>query len=141
LANRWKKEEIRKRREARQGLTPEQVKALDEKEAADEALLAETRKFHGDLFPEEYDFMLDDISDARTRARGENPLSSEYQDEVNQRRERLGFSPLAKNGMPTSNETFEFVWFLLQNGNQIPLTNMIKSLCLGNGPTQEEPSD
>jgi hypothetical protein len=141
LANRWKKEEARKRREARRGLSTDEVKALDEKEDALEELWAETQNFHGELFPEEYDFMLDSIADARIRARGDNPMSSEYQDKVNQRRERLGFGPLGKDGMPTSNATIKFVGLFLYDGNQIPLANLIRSLGLGNTTAQENPND
>ena len=36
MATRWKKEEARKKAEARKGPSPEEVKALDEKEVAEE---------------------------------------------------------------------------------------------------------
>lgn len=53
---------------------------------------------HGSIFPEEYDYIYDSISDAKDRRRGVNPMSEEYTDKVNERRRQLGISPLGKNG-------------------------------------------
>ncbi len=53
---------------------------------------------HGWLFPEEYDFMGDSISDAKDRRRGINPMSEEYTNKVNERRRQLGVSPLGGDG-------------------------------------------
>jgi hypothetical protein len=79
MPNRFKKEEIRKAAEARKGLTPEEVEALDarEKEETDFELLY--GNFHTELFPEESDFFYDSIADANDRRQGINPMSKEYQ--------------------------------------------------------------
>lgn len=50
-------------------------------------------ELHLELFPEEYDFMYDSIADARDRARGKNPMSQSYIDEVNERRINMGVKP------------------------------------------------
>lgn len=56
------------------------------------------RLIHGSIFPEEYDFMGDSISEAKDRRRGINPMSEEYTNKVNERRRQLGVSPLGKDG-------------------------------------------
>jgi hypothetical protein len=48
---------------------------------------------HFKLFPEEYHFTQDSISDPHDRRRGINPMSLEYQDEVNLRRLEMGVEP------------------------------------------------
>lgn len=50
-------------------------------------------ELHIKLFPEEYDFTQDSISDAKDRRRGINPMSVEYQDKVNKRRLAMGVEP------------------------------------------------
>lgn len=66
MASRWEKREARKKKEARKGLSSEEVKALDEKEIAKEKkeiaeakLNAEVRSIHTRLFAEEYLTMFD----------------------------------------------------------------------------------
>ncbi|CAA6802594.1 MAG: Unknown protein [uncultured Sulfurovum sp.] len=56
------------------------------------------RKLHCELFQEEYDFMYDEIVDAKRRQRGENPMSKEYIEKMDKKRESLGFLPLKPNG-------------------------------------------
>ncbi|MCW8331888.1 hypothetical protein MD588_24110 [Photobacterium sp. SDRW27] len=53
---------------------------------------------HADLFPEEYDFIGDSVTDARLRRRGVNPMAQSYIDAVNERRYQMG----VKAFMPTS---------------------------------------
>ncbi|MCG7584849.1 hypothetical protein [Photobacterium sp. OFAV2-7] len=53
---------------------------------------------HPELFPEEYDFINDSVTDARLRKRGINPMAQSYIDEVNERRYKMG----VKAFMPTS---------------------------------------
>jgi hypothetical protein len=53
---------------------------------------------HLDLFPEEYDFMMDSEEEAKIRRCGVNPLNQEYIDETNERRYARG----VKVFMPTS---------------------------------------
>ncbi len=50
-------------------------------------------KLHQGLFPEEYDFVYDSYCDALARKRGINPMSQAYQNEVNERRRKLGVRP------------------------------------------------
>jgi len=61
------------------------------------------KKIHYELFPETYGMVGDSTADANMRKRGENPMSSEYTKEVNERRQRLGFAPLGNNGLPSDN--------------------------------------
>jgi hypothetical protein len=93
--NRWKKEQQRKRDKARQGLSPEQIEILDKREAEQNKIEELARKIHIEIFPEEYDFMLDSISDANERAMGKNPMSKEYIERINAKRAALGVSPLS----------------------------------------------
>lgn len=51
------------------------------------------KELHHTLFPEEYDFIYDSISDERLRRKGINPMSIEYQEEVNNRRLSMGVEP------------------------------------------------
>lgn len=50
------------------------------------------------MFGEEWDFMGDSISDAKSRSRGENPMSQEYSERVNKKRAAFGVSPLSETG-------------------------------------------
>jgi len=90
--NRYRKEELRRRREAREGLTPEEVADLDHREAEAASFEDEVRSWHSRIFTEEYDHMYDSIADARDRDRGVNPMSQEYIARVNARRAALGFA-------------------------------------------------
>jgi hypothetical protein len=98
--NRAEKEIAKKRAEERRDLSDEECRKLDLAEALE-------KKVHYEMFPEEYDFMMDSISDAKDRRRGENPMSSEYTAKVNARRKELGVSPLGPNGMPTDKSSEE----------------------------------
>ena len=104
--NRLKKEAQRKYREAREGLTESEIKKVDLKEAREKALADLTRKIHAEWFPEEYDFMMDSISDANGRKRGINPMSQDYIDRTNSRRETFGVEPLSENGMAVTNKSW-----------------------------------
>ena len=108
--NRAKKEEARKHREAREGLSEEEIRELDRKEFLENQIRALAREIHYEWFPEEYDFMMDSSSDAKGRRRGVNPMSEEYTQRVNTRRRERGVSPLGANGMPTSNESWDIAY-------------------------------
>lgn len=96
--NREKKEELKRYREARKGLTPDEIAVVDAREAAEKTFAKDVEQMHLRLFPEEYDFMLDDGVDAKLRAQGINPMSSEYIARVDARRAALGFAAyMAKN--------------------------------------------
>ncbi|XOB90755.1 hypothetical protein ACMC9M_10360 [Pseudomonadota bacterium 24LQ007] len=105
--NRYKAEQSRAQREARLGKTPAEIQALDQVDALHTQIRELAHKIHADRFPEEYDHYYDSIADAKDRSRGINPMSQEYIDKVNARRQKLGVAPLAENGMPVSNETWE----------------------------------
>ena len=51
-----------------------------------------TKELHLKMFPEEYNFILDSAVDISLRKKGINPMSENYQNEVNERRKKLGFS-------------------------------------------------
>jgi len=88
--NKVKREELRKYREAREGLTAEEIRLLDEKDAKEARFKDLVESIHHELFPEEYDFRYDSIADAQDRARGINPMSEEYIAKVNLRRVAMG---------------------------------------------------
>lgn len=101
--NKAKKEEARKLREAYENLSQEELQEFEQQRRI-EAL---AKEIHSELFPEEYDHMMDSISDAKDRRRGINPMSADYTAKVNARREGLGVSPLGANGMPTDNSSWD----------------------------------
>ena len=93
--NRIKTEELRKYREARIGLSAQEISLLDEKEAQDKKLSELISKVHHELFPEEYDFYYDSVLDAKERAQGINPMSPEYVTKVDAPRTALGVAPFS----------------------------------------------
>lgn len=105
--NRMRKEEIRKNKEARKGLTADEIQALDARDEEERLIdkLAHTR--HLVKFPEEYDYVYDSNADAAERSRGINPMSDEYQAKIKEKRESQGVSPLAEDGTAHSNETMQ----------------------------------
>ncbi|MEX0624599.1 hypothetical protein [Saccharospirillum sp.] len=105
--NRVNKEAARQYREAREGLSAAKIQALDLKEAREQELDSLTRAIHHEWFPEESDHMMDSISDARDRKRGINPMSAEYTESVNTRREARGVEPLGENGLPTTKKSWD----------------------------------
>ncbi len=125
MASRWKKEEAKKKAAAREGLSAEEIEALDLQEAEDERLSLEVRTFHAKLFPEEYDFMYDDQVDAKARSQGHNPMSEEYQETVLNRRKSLGFKPLAANGLAQDSESTAFIKRTLKTEGHGPINELI----------------
>ena len=103
--NRFKKEEKRKRYEARKGLTPEQVVLVTKEEEKNRSIEELARNIHAEEFSEECDFMYDSISDANDRSNGVNPMNSEYISKTNKKRKDLGVSPLSESGLSMSNDT------------------------------------
>lgn len=108
--NRMKKEIIRKKKEARNGLSTEEIAKLDQQDALLEKIEKLTGKLHYERFPEEYDFILDSNADVADRNRGTNPMSEEYISKVNKKREKEGVSPLSENGLPVSKDTWEMCY-------------------------------
>ena len=104
--NRFKKEEKKKREEARRGLTKEEIAKLDAGEALHQEIMEETQKLHTEIFSEEYDYMYDSIAEANKRAMGISPVSEAYIERMNRKREFLGVSPLDSTGMATSSDSW-----------------------------------
>ena len=96
--NRVEKELAKKRAELCEEIGEEKVREMERAQSL-------ARSIHKEMFPEEYDFMMDSISDAQDRRRGINPMSAEYTAKVNARRSELGVTPLGENGMPTDNSS------------------------------------
>jgi len=106
--NRERKEQIRKYKEAREGLTPEEILEVDRKDAIREEINALAEELHLKIFSEEYDRMYDTRSDMADRRRGINPMLSEYIEKVQARRAGLGVSLLGSNGLPVSDDSYIF---------------------------------
>ncbi|WP_223883427.1 5' nucleotidase, NT5C type [Arenibacter lacus] len=60
------------------------------------------------LFGEEYDFMGDSGADSKDRSKGISPMSQEYTDRVNKKRETFGVSPLGEAGYAQDNSSLLF---------------------------------
>ena len=103
--NKAKKEAARKLREAYENLSPEELEEVEQNQRIESL----AKQFHHEFFPEEYDFMMDSIADAKDRRRGINPMSAGYAAKVNARREELWVSPLGDNGMPTDRSSWDVV--------------------------------
>ena len=131
MASRWKREEAKRRSELRKGLTSSEIEALDASERAEEEMEKLVRSLHAKLFPEEYDFMFDSHSDSADRKSGKNPTTEEHQRLVSLRRNEMGFQPLASNGMPSNNETTEFVRETLVSDGQATILSLIEKYGLG----------
>lgn len=104
--NRYKKEQERRRREARKGKTQSEIEALDEEDRKLEEIERLARKLHARWFPEEYDYRYDDAFDREDRAKGTNPMKEECVAEVEARRKRLGVSPLSVDGTIASQDSW-----------------------------------
>jgi len=98
--NRAEKEMLKKRTSERKGLSEEECRKLDE-------LNKLVHDVHYELFPEEYDAMMDSIADANDRRRGINPMSSDYTEKVNARRKERGVPPLGANGLPADDSSWD----------------------------------
>ncbi|MEZ4694768.1 MAG: hypothetical protein R2837_12455 [Aliarcobacter sp.] len=73
-------------------------------------------ELHVKLFPEEFDFQYDSSVDANRRRLGENPMSEDYINRMNEKRVRLGFLPLTQNGYPQDSEaTLKYCKKLITN--------------------------
>ena len=103
--NRFKKEEARKGKNTREGLSELEIKQLDMERDFESEIASLTGTIHAEMFPEEYDHRLDSIFDANDRSKGINPMNAEYIAKVAARREALGIAPLSSSGMPTNNDS------------------------------------
>jgi hypothetical protein len=104
--NKVKREEARKLREATENLSADELKEFFQKRE----IQALAKKIHFELFPEEYDFMMDSIADLRDRRRGVSPMNPEYTERANARREELGVPPLGPDGMPTCQTSWKVAY-------------------------------
>lgn len=118
MANKVKREELRKKAEARQGLSPEQVAELDAQDALEEEIHNQALALHVEMFPEEYDYRLDSCADAQERKRGINPMNQDYIDKVAKKRMELGVSPLAQDGMPASKDSYQVCLGIIRKKHQ-----------------------
>lgn len=114
--NRIKKEELRKYREARAGLSLEEIEALDRREAEEKAFEDQSQLWHGRLFPEEYDFLLDSNADASERALGKNPMSDSFVARTDARRKALVFAGYMDDGIPLPRDTRGWIETMLRDG-------------------------
>lgn len=85
------------------------------------------RARHIELFPEEYDHMVDSISDARERQKGRSPADLEHMARVNEARMAMGFEPLSENGYATSRDTFRFVEERMRAGKDVTREDLISA--------------
>ena len=104
--NKAKKEEARKLRETYENLSPEELQEFERKQR----IMALAKEIHSEMFPEEYDFMMDSNADANDRRRGINPMSEEYTERVNARRKELDVPPLGPDGLPTCRASWEVAY-------------------------------
>lgn len=104
--NRYKKEEIKARNEARKGLTKDQIIDLDLEDDRRRRIEALAHELHIELFSEEYVHMYDDAWDVADRKKGINPMSQRYIDDIRNKRNALGVSQLSESGMSKSNDTW-----------------------------------
>ncbi|WP_144777967.1 hypothetical protein [Marinobacter maritimus] len=108
--NRFKAEEARKRQKARAGKNTSEIEAIDREDRLKAEIASLARKIHIDKFPEEYDFYNDSIACAADRRRGINPISADHVAKVAEKRRNEGVTPLAPNGMPQSDDTWEIAY-------------------------------
>lgn len=125
--NRAKKEELKRYHEARKGLSPEEIVALDAHEAAETAIKREIEEMHLRLFPEEYDFIYDDGVDAKLRKQGINPMSAEYIARTDARRAALGFAGYMVENDSRPDDTMGWVRKMIIDGRRDELERICQS--------------
>ena len=74
----------------------------------------EARRLHIELFPEEYDLMNDSWVDSIERGKGMNPMSSDYVQRTNLRRQKLGFKTYEIVGK--NDDTISWVYKAVKEG-------------------------
>ena len=79
----------------------------------------DVQNLHYELFPEEYDFMLDSNADLADRNRGINPMSKKYQEEVAERRRTMGVAPLGKKGSNGMKGSYEYCMDVVRENAKI----------------------
>ena len=104
--NKAEKEAAEKSRIARETMTDREFEEFT-RERQIESL---AKRLHFELFPEEYDHMMDSIADARDRRKGRNPMNEDYIRRVDARRKEQGVPPLGTDGMPTCNTSWDVAY-------------------------------
>lgn len=67
-------------------------------------------RIHLAEFPEEYAHMNDSHADAAARRQGQNPMNTDYIEQVNLMRQIRGVGPLGSDGRPTDNKSRDWAW-------------------------------
>ncbi|MEX5576210.1 hypothetical protein [Pseudophaeobacter sp. A-200-2] len=76
--------------------------------ATDDDFVSKVSALHLELFPEEYDFMLDSGVDLKIRRQGGSPMSDDYLKPVNLRRARLGVPEISGAEATLSADSWDF---------------------------------
>jgi hypothetical protein len=92
---------------------------------AGEAAQRLARELHAALFPEEYDYMHDSVSEAKARLRGENPMGDKHVERVNEQRRQLGFTQFVVGPEGHNDDTFAWVKEQLRNGEEGRLREIV----------------
>lgn len=66
------------------------------------------------LFPEEFDFFYDSISEEKDRRRGVNPMSPAYQERASLKRGAFGLPLLSESGLPIDNSAEKYCENLIE---------------------------
>lgn len=82
----------------------------------EEIFQRDVRRWHVELFREEYDFIYDSYADREERRRGGNPMSASYVKRVNAQRALLGFGPLLPRDCGPDGNTLAWVERMLREG-------------------------
>ncbi len=90
-------------------MTKLQKKKFSERNVSEDHRLAQ--EYHKKIFPEEYDAIFDSVTDRKMRSLGLNPMSIEYINQVNQRRNDLGFESITQN--PNWENTYSWIYQLV----------------------------
>jgi hypothetical protein len=98
---------------------------LGSKNNADEAIQQLGRELHAALFPEEYDYFYDSISDAKDRQRGKSPMNAEYVEKTNTLRAQLRITPFSVGPDAYNDDTYAWVMAKLQQGEEAELREII----------------
>lgn len=104
--NRYTKVLITNDIKAREGLTPDEIVAIDFEDEVRRMIHDLAGKIHSEKFSEEYDFMMDERADIKGRKRGINPMSQNYIDKIDKKRDDLGVARLPSNGLAVTDETY-----------------------------------
>jgi secreted PhoX family phosphatase len=94
------------------------------------------KRLHDVLFSEEFDYMMDSISDSRDRSKGINPMSSDYIKRIEDKRNKLGVSQLGSDGMPVSNDSILFCereMEAFEKNEKTEYTDLVKTILSENG--------